>query len=259
MYLVAVMDWSSRYVILGNSRTRWMAPSVWKLCSRHCKPESLICLIRTRGFSSRQRTIPPVWRMPAFASAWMAKVEHWTTSSSSDSGERSSTKTSILGVSYRASAGRWSRRLLPLLQPGASAPVVGPSHASRSALCRTRANMICYDSLITWSLIFSTASGLCSKTADFLLFPSPPKNLPSSMTRRPWPVDSNSTTLDRFRILSLTKARCREVAPRPGVKGEYGERTAVSPSEHKTKPWPISFSPYFHRSVVLTLGSTTTD
>ncbi len=31
IYLVAVMDWYSRFVLRGRSRTRWTCPSVWRL------------------------------------------------------------------------------------------------------------------------------------------------------------------------------------------------------------------------------------
>ncbi|MBK9058496.1 MAG: hypothetical protein IPL81_00975 [Flavobacteriales bacterium] len=36
LYLTAVMDWHSRYVLSWRSATPWTPPSVWKLCMVRC-------------------------------------------------------------------------------------------------------------------------------------------------------------------------------------------------------------------------------
>jgi hypothetical protein len=52
----------------------------------------------------------------------------------------------------------------------------------------------------------SDGSGLLSRRQIFFFFSPLTKNLPSSMTRRPWPVDGLSTTLDRLRSMVVDKS-----------------------------------------------------
>ena len=86
LYLVAVMDWYSRYVLawrLSNTlEGSFCLEALDEALGRHGRRSSTV----TRDRSSRRRRSPGVWRRPAWRSAWMAVAGRWTTCSSNGCG-----------------------------------------------------------------------------------------------------------------------------------------------------------------------------
>ena len=95
MYLVAIMDWYSRYVLawqLSNTLDGLFCQVALQQALSPGQPE----IFNTdQGAQFTAAAFTSILKQPAFASAWMAVVERWTTSSSSGCGAPSSTKTSI--------------------------------------------------------------------------------------------------------------------------------------------------------------------
>jgi putative transposase len=95
LYLVAVMDWSSRAVLawrLSNTMDVSFAVSALEeALARFGRPE----IFNTdQGSQFTSAASPACWRQLGSASRWMAAVAGWTASSSSACGDRSSTRTS---------------------------------------------------------------------------------------------------------------------------------------------------------------------
>ena len=103
MYLVAIMDWYSRRVLLmAECRTPWIRTSVskrWrKLYSALKRRRSSI---PTKGPSSPVKRSPTCSRTTPSRSAWMARADGWTTCSSNVCGAASSTRTCTCGPTKR--------------------------------------------------------------------------------------------------------------------------------------------------------------
>ena len=96
LYLVAVMDWASRYVLAWRLSNTLDA----SFCT-DALDEALPCMasrkssIPTKAASSPASSSPGACRRPASGSRWMAGADAWTTSLSSGCGVRSNTRRSI--------------------------------------------------------------------------------------------------------------------------------------------------------------------
>ena len=96
LYLVAIMDWYSRWVCPGGCRTRWSRPFV----AKHSRKRSTGTIprrssIQTRGVSSPARSSRDYSKGPGCVSRWTGEAAGWTTSSSSVCGVHSNTNASI--------------------------------------------------------------------------------------------------------------------------------------------------------------------
>ena len=95
LYLVAIMDWHSRYVLawkLSNTlENDFCVAALRKLWARVGRRYST----PIRGHSSPVKPLPRGCRSGGFRSAWMVRVGTWTTSSWSGYGGASSTKRCI--------------------------------------------------------------------------------------------------------------------------------------------------------------------
>jgi len=82
MYLVAILDWFSRYVIaweLDQTLEIAFVLGPWRR-------RSLLSGTATRAATSRVPNTSSVWSLGMSRSAWMGRVERWTTSSPKGSG-----------------------------------------------------------------------------------------------------------------------------------------------------------------------------
>ena len=96
LYLVAIMDWYSRWVLSWRLSTRWSRPFV----AKHSRKRSTGTIprrssIRTRGVSSPARSSRDYSKGPGCVSRWTGEAAGWTTSSSSVCGVHSNTNASI--------------------------------------------------------------------------------------------------------------------------------------------------------------------
>ena len=102
LYLVAIMDWASRYVLawrLSNTLdASFCTDALDEALARHGKPE-----IVNRVASSPALPSPGACKQRASGSRWMAGAGAWTISSSSVCGARSNTRRSISTRSPTAS------------------------------------------------------------------------------------------------------------------------------------------------------------
>ena len=79
-YLVAIMDWYSRYVLSWTCRTRWRLTSVRRYWRRRCAWAPQRSRTRTRGLSSQARTTSGSWSVPGSGSVWTGGAGSSTTS-----------------------------------------------------------------------------------------------------------------------------------------------------------------------------------
>ena len=79
-YLVAIMDWYSRYVLSWTCRTRWRLTSVRRYWRRRCAWAPQSSRTRTRGLSSQARTTSGSWSVPGSGSVWTGGAGSSTTS-----------------------------------------------------------------------------------------------------------------------------------------------------------------------------------
>ena len=87
LYLVAVMDWYSRYVLaLAIVEHAHGRASAWRRSTRRCRAASRRSSTAIKGASSRPRRSRRDWKRAASRSAWMAAAERSTTCSSSGCG-----------------------------------------------------------------------------------------------------------------------------------------------------------------------------
>ena len=92
VYLVAVMDWFSRYVLSWSLSLRWKSTFAWKRCEVLCGEAGRRYSTAIRARSSPARSSPPNWRRRRLPSAWMDAGGVWTIFSLSDCGDRSNTR-----------------------------------------------------------------------------------------------------------------------------------------------------------------------
>ena len=104
LYLVAIMDWASRYVLawrLSNTLdASFCTDALDEALARHGKPE----IVNTdQGSQFTSFASPGACKQRASGSRWMAGAGAWTTSSSSGCGVRSNTRRSTCTRSPTAS------------------------------------------------------------------------------------------------------------------------------------------------------------
>ena len=87
LYLVAVMDWSTRKVLSCGCRTPWMLSSALRRWKKPWHGSAVrTSLILTKAANSPRRALPAFCRRLACASRWTVGGVGWTTSSSNGSG-----------------------------------------------------------------------------------------------------------------------------------------------------------------------------
>lgn len=95
IYLTAVIDWYSRYVlsweVSTTLETDFCTSALQQLWNKRRRRFST----RIKAFNTRATLSPAFSKNGRLRSVWMDAVEHWTTSSSRDCGARSNTKKSI--------------------------------------------------------------------------------------------------------------------------------------------------------------------
>ncbi len=95
LYLVAAMDWYSRYVLawaLSNTLERFLCLNALNMALAQGEPESSTPI---KAPYSHQKVSLPDWKRPTFASAWTAVAASSTISASNASGSLSNMNTSI--------------------------------------------------------------------------------------------------------------------------------------------------------------------
>ena len=95
MYLVAVIDWFSRYVLACSFPIPWRASSVSMLCVRRSARVGLRSSTPTRAHSSRPMPSLLAYSQPTFKSTWTGEAAPSKTSSANVCGAASNTRTSI--------------------------------------------------------------------------------------------------------------------------------------------------------------------
>ncbi len=95
LYLVAVLDWYSRYVLSTRA-------SAWRRWKRPCATVSRVSSILTRASSSPAPSTPADWNKQAFRSVGTGAAGRWIMSSLNASGVRSSGRRSISTTTKRS-------------------------------------------------------------------------------------------------------------------------------------------------------------
>ncbi len=101
IYLVAVIDWHSRYVLAWQLSNTLTASSVSMPCARRSARGGPRSSTPTRAHSSRPMLSRPPCSQPTFRSAWTGAAARSTTSSANGSGAASSMRTSISSSTTR--------------------------------------------------------------------------------------------------------------------------------------------------------------
>lgn len=95
MYLFAVLDWFSRFVVSWTLDLTLEIGFVLEAMRSALASATPTSATPIRAATSPARSTWRYFRIPRYASAWMARDVHWTTSSPSACGARSNTRRSI--------------------------------------------------------------------------------------------------------------------------------------------------------------------
>ncbi len=135
VYLVAVMDWFSRYVLSWSVRSPWTCTSALRLSRKRWQSAGLRSSIPIRALSSPAVNSQACSLAPASGSAWTAKAEPSTTSSSTVA-HRQVRGSLSQGISGCALLHAGAAGLLPVLQRAQAPSGIGQQDSPQVYLGR---------------------------------------------------------------------------------------------------------------------------